>query len=727
MLILAACLLAVAAGPGFVQDKSADKSPGKSPDRSPPAPPKEVGGKTLEQWIDLIKARRDPSVREMAIRTVPYFGKPAAAAVPALLDILQNDRDGSCRVHACLTLYYISDHVADDDVPKAVRVLSERVTEDPQAIVRFHAVLAAGAFGTKAVAAIPSLVGRIHDPSSWELRRAVVASLGAIAVDKRNGPDGRAVMAIASLLLNAEEPEKSGQVRMEAVMALGEMGRPAGDKEFQLAAQALQKSLKDPDKPVQIWAAAAQMKIDGVTAKKLSDLVNNHLKGKDSNSKFHAARALLALRNEPETRAHIPDIIDLLDDKDPIVVANAIEVLVGFGTDAKGAIPALRRVAERKDQLDYFKQAAKAAIDQINGVKPTANGGELVSTGGASSPGKPYDAPPDEIGGKTLKQWLEEIKSGDPSVRETAIRAVPYFGKPSRAAAPALIDLLKKSGRRYDRDASCRVHACLSLWALAGAGHVEEVREAVDALTACVDGDPQAIVRYYAVSALGAFGPKASSAVPSLVNRIHDPSSWEVRRAVVATLRLIGSDEKLPPDPRAVAAISNLLLNSESPEKSGEVRMEAVMALGAMGRPVNNKEFLLAVQALKKSASPNSEPDKPVQIWSRVALMAVDKVTKEGLDEVARYLTSKDVQARVHAARALAAMGKEAKGKVPDIIKLLDDKDPMVVGNVIEVLSDLGPLAQEAVGPLQKLADKPEQTDYFKQAAKAAIEKINKK
>jgi HEAT repeat protein len=725
MLILAACALAVTAQPAPTQNKPADKDKPASPAK--PAPPEVLGGKTLHQWIERIKDRGDPSMRETAIRTVPFFGKPAAAAIPSLLSILENDRDASCRVHACLSLYALAEHIDDADVPRAVQVLGERVVEDPQAIVRFHAAIALGALGPKAVAAIPSLARKIEDPSSWELRRAIIAALSAIAADEKFGPrDNRAVSAIAGLLLSTENPERSGQVRVEAVMALGEMGRPADDKHYDLAMRALQKSLHDPEKPVQIWAQAALMRLDKATPEKLSALAQN-LKVKDANVKFHAARALFALRNYG-ARAHIRDISDLLDDKDPIVVATAIEVLAGFGSDAKSVVPRLQQLVEQKDQTDYFRQAAREAIRQITGVKP-AGGNEAGPAANGGARAKPPEGPPDEIGGKGLKQWVEDIaKSPDPSVRETAIRAVPYFGKPAKAAVAPLIALLKRSDRRYDPDASCRCHACLALSALAGAGLVEDPAEAVRALSDRVDNDPQAIVRYYAVIALGSFGPKAAPAIPSLVNRIHDPNSWELRRAAVSVLGVVAiPEDKSAPDPRAVTAIARLLLSNDGWERSTEVRMEAVMALGGMGRPVGQQEFLLSLHALQKSAS-TEEPDKGVRVWARVAVMAVEnKVTKEGLDDVAGYLgpKNKDALAKVHALRALGAMGKEAKPKIPDIIKAMDDKDAMVSATAIDVLGELGSAAQEAIGPLEKLRDKEGQTGYFKDLIKTAIDNIN--
>src|SRR5262249_44336705 len=161
--------------------------------------------------------------------------------------------------------------------------------------------------------------------------------------------------------------------------------------------------------------------------------------------------------------------------------------------------------------------------------------------------------------------------------------------------------------------------------------------EAVQVLGERADNDAQSIVRYHAVLALGSFGSSASPAIPHLVNRIRDAQSWEVRQAVVTTPGTLATPSGGfgAPDSRAATAIANLLL-SEYPEKSGQVRMSAVMALGQMGRPTNPNELRLSTQALQHVVSRDYDP--AVRIWARVALMAVGGVTREGLDEVCRTL-----------------------------------------------------------------------------------------
>jgi hypothetical protein len=702
-LVLAACLFAVAGGRALADDKP--------PVKRAPTPPSQIGGRTLHQWLDDTR-RGDPSVRQTAIRVLPGFGPPAVKEMaPVLLNILENDKDGSCRVNAASAVYTIADSLPEGELTtRAVRILAQRADGDPQAIVRLHAVSALGSFGNKAVAAIPSLINSMHDPNSWELRRAALGSLASVAADKKFGPNEKAVKAVAGLLLNTEDPERSSLVRMEAVIALGEMGRPTG-KECELALQALNKSLRDPDRGVVIWANAALMRIDKVSEDRLS-AVTLFLQGKDALIKFQAARALAALG--PAADSRVKDVAAMLDDRDPLAVAAAIDTLLALGPRAKQAVPALQKVADNREQVRYIRQSARAAIDKLTGAKPQANANEESPTKPSRSPG-----PPDEVAGKKLKDWIEDIKSSrDPSVRETAIRAVLNFGKSAKSAAPALIALLKKN----DQDAACRVHACLALSALANAACVEDIEGAVQALSEHADTDKQSIVRYHAVLALGSFGHSAAPAIPGLINRLRDPQSWEVRQAVVTTLGTVATpDDKIgPPDNRAVAAVAGLLL-SES-EASGQVRMSAVMALGAMGRPVNANELRLCTQALQHVAE--RDRDAAVRIWARVAFMAITGVTKQGLEEVAKYLKGKDDLAKYNVLLAFGAMGKEARSQIKEIIAVLNDRDPMVSGTAVEVLGGFGALAADAVPELEKLLNKKETPEAVKEAAKAAIEQI---
>ena len=308
---------------------------------------------------------RDPSVRQQAIQTVGtgVFQERTGEAGPAVIKALLNQQDSSCRVYAALTLAAMASNkrmgLHEEDVPQAVKALGEGLSYDGQAVVRFHSAIALGMFGDKARMAIPSLVGRVHDPSSWEIRRAVIAALGNVG----RGPDPRAVRALANLLLGKEE--YSSLVRLEAVLALGNLGRPASPIDQRLVGQALQVAKKDPDKAIQIWAWASQIAIERITTLEGTSFITQQLhKGKDVNIRVNAARALAALGPDL-AKGRIPDLITALDDPEPVVVVAAILALGDLKTASTAAIAPLTKLLESKN--DYIKQAAEEAIKKING------------------------------------------------------------------------------------------------------------------------------------------------------------------------------------------------------------------------------------------------------------------------------------------------------------------------------------------------------------------------
>jgi HEAT repeat protein len=715
LVLVAACFVVVAGRPAFARETA--EKPAK------PAPPEKIAGKTLEQWTREM-TYPDPGVRETAVKAVPYFGEPALAAVPTLVKVLDNDPDIACNVYAALSLSILGPHVKDDAAAaNAVRSLIDKAEYGRgQAILRLHALLALGSFGNKALPAIPILIKRIHDPNSWELRQAALSSLASVAGDKKNGPDPQAAAAVAKLLNPPEKSaiEKSSRVRLAAVQCIRDLGRPQGN-EYDLVHKALEKATSDPDKTVAIWALVAKMELeDKFLDQQISELTN-HLKGKDVSAKITAAAALAALPKD-KAASSIPTIIEMLEDKDLMAQAAAIEALTSFGKAANDAVPALRRIMELKGQNNYIMLAAQAAIKQITGTEPKLPE-NTTGTGSTSTQSKAPELK--ELAGKTLDEWIKEIRNPDPSVQQTAIQAVPYFGEKARAARKALVERLKTD----HVDLACRAHALLALAAIADYLSGVDATEAVDAITRVVRDDGQAILRYHAAVALGAFGTRATSAIPDLVNRIADPNSWELRQAVVASLSGIAAgDSKTPPDGRAVRAVAGRLVGDG--DKSAQVRVLAAMALGGMGRPVDRLDFDLAVKGLFKGMQ---DSDKSVAIWSVVALMAVDKVTDKGLDKVAEHLKGKDVMEKVTSARALGAMAKEAKPKVGDIANLLDDKDPLVIATALDVLGELGTTARDAVPRIEKFSARLEkdkepknkdQNDYFIKAARYTIDKI---
>src|SRR5262249_8410326 len=139
--------------------------------------------------------------------------------------------------------------------------------------------------------------------------------------------------------------------------------------------------------------------------------VTGHLTGKDIPAKLTAIDALgaaLSSMGGDVLKKRLPDIIKQLDDKELVVQAAAIATLSGFGKAAEEATPRLKEIMEQKDQNEWFRQACQKAIKDITGKEPALSPvAPKAGTGTASSgPNKP----PDAIEGKTLDQWIKEIK-----------------------------------------------------------------------------------------------------------------------------------------------------------------------------------------------------------------------------------------------------------------------------------------------------------------------------
>jgi len=299
---------------------------------------------------------------------------------------------------------------------------------------------------------------------------------------------------------------------------------------------------------------------------------------------------------------------------------------------------------------------------------------------------------PDKVTGKTLDQWIKELHSIDPGVREHAVRTLLLFGPKASRAVPDVIHMADQ-----DHDISPRVNAIIVLMLLPEIRN-GDVPAAVQALKRKATDDAQAVVRLHAALALGRFEEKAASAIPNLINASRDRSSWEIRKAAIGSLAKAGVDKKkkTAPDPRATQAILYALRTGPTTEGSARVRLEAVMALGAMGPPASPMTKLAVTRALQGRLR---DRDKTVVVWSHVALMALEnKVTEPYLKGIATMLKDRDVEARIQAARAMGQLGgfadkehiKLIKTHVPDLLSALKDSESTVVSMSCWALGQLG-------------------------------------
>jgi HEAT repeat protein len=201
-----------------------------------------AGGGLIRLGPDAVDALRaalaEPLVRGDALEILALLGPQA---LPALDDLVSSlaDADPVCRGDAALALAAIGPE-AKGAVPALEQVLGDESAEAP---VRYTAAYALGKIGGAAASAEP-LLRKLAD-SDDEL----LATVAVWAALKINPDDKELFSAAVPKLLRALQDEQE-LVRLEATVALGEIGRPAA------AALPILEMLAEDDPSRQVRGAA---------------------------------------------------------------------------------------------------------------------------------------------------------------------------------------------------------------------------------------------------------------------------------------------------------------------------------------------------------------------------------------------------------------------------------------------------------------------------------------
>ncbi|HMF12505.1 MAG TPA: HEAT repeat domain-containing protein [Gemmataceae bacterium] len=326
------------------------------------------------------------------------------------------------------------------------------------------------------------------------------------------------------------------------------------------------------------------------------------------------------------------------------------------------------------------------------------------------------------LGGKTLRQWIAEISSPDPSRRENAIRTVVLM-KGSQEAIPALIERVERDG-----DSSPRVNAIIALGAVPMAPD-EDVSKIVAALRKRLGEDSQSIIRFQAALVLGRFGGKSRSARTELIRATKDQGSWEIRKAAVFALTRAEADVAVPVNSQAIEAIVARL--SQANESSALVRLEAAMSIATIGR-LSLQDHKLVSNAL---AAAERDHEKMVGIWARVGLAVHEnKLTKEDMNTLIKFLENRDLPARTHAARAIGTIaslgdpGPLIKPAVPALMSMLDrDSEELAKIAAIWALGRIGRPSEPALKRLNELLADKKLSEEGRNFIKEAIDMIQGK
>ena len=210
---------------------------------------------------------KDDKVRRALAGILGRIGPAAAAAVPALIEMLRDkDHDVGKNAIAAEALERIGP-AAKTAVPALTELLREKDVKI--CIVAAHAL---GGIGPEAKAAVPALAEFLRGPDS-RIRHVAVTALGNI------GPGAEAAIpALADLLRDNNERGQGG-----AAGALARIGLAA--------VPALTRLLRDKDNEIRVTAARVLTDV-GAGAKSAVPILTELLRDKDDEVRIVAAQAL---------------------------------------------------------------------------------------------------------------------------------------------------------------------------------------------------------------------------------------------------------------------------------------------------------------------------------------------------------------------------------------------------------------------------------------------------
>ena len=648
-------------------------------------------GKTLFEWENDLKST-DPSIKMKAVAAIKYYGTAAQdGAVPLLLKAL-TDKDASTRVNACISLGMIGFNARDRDngISQIKTLLNDR-----EGIVRFQAAVALSSFGPDANFTVPALATLTRDNITWEIRGAACTALATAGMKTGTGLDGGAWLA---LLERIQDP--AFEVRKAALQGLLYVGKPAQPADLVRENSALVAHFNDRNEVIAIWARLCHMRINGVTDEHVNAIAK-HLKSHKAEARSEACRAFAIIGEEAKKK--VPDIMNHLDDKDAVTAIWACAAVAQMKDAGKPAISKLKKVAASNAD-DGVKQAAIQAISRLGGdatltatlqTKPTPDQKDLDNRRSA------------EIAtGKTLAEWMTDLRSTDPSIKLKAIANIKVYGAAARQANQILLRSLS------DRDASTRVNACITLGEIGFDD--KELAEGI-ARIAPLLGDSQGIVRFQAAKTLGNFGASASPAVTRLATLSKDPMTWQIREAACIALATAGLVDGKGMDSRAWFALVERLH-----DPCFEVKYAALKGLLYLKKPASAADTTKESTELKTLFSDKSEI---IAMWARLCYMLLNGVSEEHLAAITKHMRSPTGDVRMESCKAMAIIGVEAKSQVNELVVCLDDKESDVALWACAALAQMKEAGKPTIPKLQKIS-KEHANPAVRRAAEEAVKRL---
>lgn len=309
--------------------------------------------------------------------------------------------------------------------------------------------------------------------------------------------------------------------------------------------------------------------------------------------------------------------------------------------------------------------------------------------------------------GKSLKEWLEVLRTGTDrdartacevvgllgkdavpalrgfmkdkvaSVRDRSASAVGEIGDDAREAIPDLIALLGDSDSRVRESAAKALGAFTTLDKTAVAPLVELFSE--DIRTSFAAGyaagavaktgkagvgrlvtalrDSSSGVRKYAARGLGLIGPDAKEALPQLVRLLKTDRDTDVRREAATALGRIGTDTE-----ESLVTLIDLVKS-----RNKDLLLSAIMAIGD-----SHADSVEAVECLVPFLS---DPDLDARLFATMSLRMLKARTKLSINLLKLSLRHPNRSIRYQSALALASHGPAAEDATAELVEQLPEQN----------------------------------------------------
>jgi HEAT repeat protein/flagellar basal body rod protein FlgF len=293
----------------------------------------------VEAWTAALGGD-DPRHRYEAAAALGRMGGKAAAAVPRLMERLDDPTSGAARA-----LGQIGPAAAG-----AVAALAKAL-QHQEPYVREQAADALGRIGPQARAAVPALLEAMKD-ADWEVRWRAATAIGLI------GAKDSGCLAVLTGLLEDE----NSYVRQRVAETLGQLG--VGSTKIE---RLLQQAGRAEELGERVWPLFALGLIGEKPASSVLSLTAILLR--DERSVRLAACEALA-RLGPLAKPAVPVLAELAGGRDGAVAAAAIDALAAMGPAAADAVGRLSLALE--DDNPFIRRRAAKALGCIGTASATA-------------------------------------------------------------------------------------------------------------------------------------------------------------------------------------------------------------------------------------------------------------------------------------------------------------------------------------------------------------------